>query len=122
MFPFLFFNDGPTPIIVQNLRLLLKDEEEQRPLTFMAFLQNMGSSEGRSFATQFPIRAREVESMICEFQREPSNITFEIKSYPVELQAQLDSSKQWKCICHFLLNISSPITNAGIVRDNMTVD
>ncbi|MFQ5857385.1 MAG: hypothetical protein ACE5LU_17400 [Anaerolineae bacterium] len=35
-FPFVFFNDGPIPIIVQSLRLTLLEEQTPRPLNFIA--------------------------------------------------------------------------------------
>ncbi len=35
-FPLVFFNDGPTPLIVNNLRLLFLHETQPRPLDFNA--------------------------------------------------------------------------------------
>ena len=58
-FPFVFFNDGPIPIIVQNLRLVFPDETQLRPLIFMATVKEVGNHQDRAFATQFPVRGRE---------------------------------------------------------------
>jgi hypothetical protein len=121
-FPFVFFNDGPMPIIVQNLRLVFSDEREPRPLSFIATVKKLGSDEGRSFATQFPVRGREATLMICEFQGEPGGMDFEVRSYPMELQARLGYGKPWKCICCFPLNVSpqglQTINKAFVVHDN----
>ena len=121
-FPFVFFNDGPMPIIVQNLRLVFPIEEGSRPLVFIATVKKLGSDEDRSFATQFPVRGREAVSLICEFQREPGGMVFEAGSYPLELQAQLGDGKLWKSICCFTLNVSpqglQTINKAFVVHDN----
>ena len=120
--PFVFFNDGPMPIIVQNLRLVFSDETQLRPLSFIATVKKLGRDEDRSFATQFPVRGREAILMICEFQREPGGIAFKARSYPMELQAKLVNSKLWKCICCFPLNVSlqslQTINKAFVVHDN----
>lgn len=122
-FPFVFFNDGPMPIIVQNLRLVFSDETEPRPLNFIATVKKLGGDEGRSFATQFPVRGREAILMICEFQREPGGMEFEERSYSIELQAILGDGKPWKCICCFYLNVSprvlQTIKEKFVVHDNM---
>jgi hypothetical protein len=121
-FPFVFFNDGPMPIIVQNLRLIFSDETEPRPLDFIATVRRLGTDEDRSFATQFPVRGREAMLMICEFQRKPGGMDFEARSYPMELQAKLGNNKPWKCICCFSLNVSTQgsqtIKKAFVVHDN----
>ena len=123
-FPFVFFNDGPTPIIVQNLRLIFCEEQPPRPLNFIATVKKLGTDEGRTFATQFPVRGREAVLLICEFQREPGGMVFEARSYPMELQAKLGNSKEWKQICSFSLNVSKrslqTINKQFVVHDNVS--
>lgn len=122
-FPFVFFNDGPMPIFVQNLRLLFLQETQPRPLSFIATVKKLGKDEDRAFATQFPVHGREAILLICEFQREPGGMTFEARNYPMELQAKLSNSKKWKQICRFSLNVperSLPTINRQfVVHDNM---
>ena len=122
-FPFVFFNDGPTPIIVQNLRLVFSDEKQTRPLTFMATVKEIGNHQNRAFATQFPVRGREALLLICEFQREPGGMLFEARNYNMELQAKLGNRKKWEQICNFNLNITEKslptINKQFIVHDNM---
>lgn len=123
-FPFVFFNDGPLPIIVQNLRLLFLHETQPRSLNFIATVKKLGKDEDRSFATQFPVRGREALLLICEFQREPGGMAFEARNYPMELQAKIGNAKEWRRICRFSLNVSErslpTINRQFIVHDNMT--
>jgi hypothetical protein len=122
-FPFVFFNDGPLPIIVQNLRLVFPDETQLHPLIFMATVKEVGNHQNRAFATQFPVRGREALLLICEFQREPGGMLFEAKNYPMELQAKLGKRNRWKQICRFTLNVTEKslqsINKNFIVHDNM---
>jgi hypothetical protein len=123
-FPFVFFNDGPMAIIVQNLRLAFLHETQPHPLFFNATVKKLGTDEDRSFATQFPVRGREAKLLICEFQRTPGGMVFEVRNYPMELQDKLGNAKKWKTICCFSLNISEQdlptINSQFIVHDNMT--
>lgn len=121
-FPFVFFNDGPMPIIVQNLRIVFSNETQSHPLGFTATVKRLGRDEDRSVATQFPVRGREALYLICEFQREPGSMLFAVGSYPVELHAQLGNETRWKSICHFTIDVSAQdlrsINKAFIVHDN----
>ncbi len=67
-FPFVFFNDGHLPIIVQNLRLIFSDKKQSQPLNFMATVKKLGNPENRTIATEFPVLGREALLLICEFQ------------------------------------------------------
>jgi len=122
-FPFVFFNNGPMPIVVQNLRLIFSEEKELHPLIFNATVKKLGKDEDRAFATQFPVRGREALLLVCEFQRTPGGKTFEVYDYPMKLQAKLDKSKKWKTICNFNLNVTEKslpaINQQFIVHDNM---
>ena len=89
-FPFDFFNNGPLPIIIRNMRLVILDEELDIPLTFTAIVKKLGKDEDRSLSTQIVIPGREAKVIICEFQRRPGELIFEKKIYQIELQAKLD--------------------------------
>jgi hypothetical protein len=106
-FPFVFFNDGPTPIFVQNLRLIFTDEKPHKPLVFTATAERLGEVVGHTLATQFPILGREAMLKICVFQRTPGENVFTEGSYPLELQAMLDDKGEWKTLCHFPLVVTA---------------
>jgi hypothetical protein len=122
--PFVFFNDGASAIVVQNLRLLvLHDQSDPKPLFFSATYEEIRpKDEGRELPTQFPIRGREAILVICEFQRKPSNLVFEAGRYPLELQAILNEDKEWKPLCAFDLNVReeslASINSVYIAYDN----
>ncbi|VVB69747.1 Uncharacterised protein [uncultured archaeon] len=124
-FPFIFFNDGPMPIIVQNLRLIFVDEKDARPLGFTATVKKIktGENQDRDLATQFPVHGREALLLICEFQRIPGGMLFEAKKYHMELQALLGKSQKWKGILNFTVNVSETsiksINQVFISYDNM---
>jgi hypothetical protein len=121
-FPFVFFNDGPMPIVVHNLRLVFSDETLPHPLVFTATVKKLGRDEDRSFATQFPVRGREALLLICEFQRTPGKMAFEERGYPIELQASFGVGTRWASICRFTLRVSAAslqaINKAFVVHDN----
>jgi hypothetical protein len=123
--PLVFFNNGAIPILVQNLRLsILEESPNPKPLTFVATVEKLGTSEGRAFASQFPVRARESLLLICEFQRRPGNFLFEAKRYQIELQALIDEEDTWKTLTFFELNINSDalktINEIFITHDNLS--
>ncbi len=120
--PLVFYNDGAAAIIIQNLRLLLLEDSDTRPLFFNATLEKLMKDEGRAFATQFPVRGREAVTLVCEFQRAPGNLLFEAKRYPLELQAILDRDAEWQQLSRFDLNVidsAVPVINKQCVaHDN----
>ncbi len=85
-------------------------------------MKKLGTDEDRTFATQFPVRGREAVLLICEFQRRPGSMLFEVRSYPMQLQARLGDSEEWKPICSFTLNVTEPalqsINSSFVVHDN----
>lgn len=108
--PIVFFNDGASPIIVEDLRLFFLTEADQRPLRFTATLADLKvrlSEVERKLPTQFPVRGREAIRMICEFQRTPGRLLFEERVYPIELRGRLDQNSAWIPLCRFDLNISA---------------
>jgi len=123
-FPFVFFNEGPMPITVQNLRLIFSGEKQSHPLIFMATVKELDNPENRTFATQFPVHGREALLLICEFQREPGNLIFETQDYSMELQAKLGNSKKRKQVCCFNLKVTEKslqtINKHLSVHDNMS--
>lgn len=124
--PLVFFNSGPIPIVVQNLRLMLSDEQPPgKPLRFIATVEKIGTSEGRTFAMQFPVRGREATRLICEFQRGPGSLVFKPRIYPIELQGKLDQNETWETLCSFVLRVNeesiASINTAFVVHDNEEV-
>lgn len=121
--PLVFFNRGATPVVVQNLRLRLGHEaSDARPLTFTATVDKLGTDQGRALATQFPVRPQEASLWICEFQRNPGQLVFEVRAYEIILEAVLNNSSIWRELARFDLNVRNrnlPAINQGfITHDN----
>ena len=124
--PLLFFNDGPAPYCVTNLRLCFEGEKGVRALTFVATKGKLGTDQDRTFATQFPVRGRDALLLIREFQREPGGLVFEVGSYPMRLEAQLQASTKWRPLARFPLRVNpkgaSVINTQFLVHDNLGDD
>lgn len=101
--PFVFYNDGATPVVVDNLRLVFP-QDSPRPLRFTGTVKNIGTTEDHAFATQFPVPARESVFQICEFQREPGALLFQEHNYQIELHARLNGQTKWQHLCSFFFH------------------
>lgn len=102
--PFIFFNNGPLPIFVRNLRIVFPDENPQEQVVFQGVVEKLGSTDMR-MATQFPVRGLESQLNIYVFIKQGSRLRLEPRSYRLELQATLDESSDWATISRFRLNI-----------------
>jgi hypothetical protein len=118
--PLTFFNDGPIPIVIENLQLVFPTIDG-KPIGFMATVGKIGSSDNRAFATQFSVPGRDVKELICEFQRE-QGFAFTSLKYPLILEAQLGDNKEWVKLLDFSLNVNeadaTTINRGFLVRDN----
>ena len=120
--PLIFFNNGAAPIIIENLKLNVHDEEEVKILDYIAILDKIGTDEGRTFASQFAVRGRDCVKLICEFQRRPGGFIFKAKSYKVDLMGKLSHKEKWKKLTSFDIKINeialSKIGNCLLTYDN----
>ncbi len=99
--PLVFTNSGPTPIIIRDLFLFLKDDA--LPLKFIATSKDILHNNERVIATPFVLLGREAKLVNCEFRRQPGNLKFEEKTYILFLKALCDKSKRWKKLLEFRL-------------------
>lgn len=121
--PVVFYNDGAVPIIVNDLKLAMGSGEQARTLGLAATVTRVGTDDGRAFATQFPVPARQAVFLILEFQRSPGGVSYEVYSfeateYPVELYGKLDAHEEWTLLSRFHLRIEENILrsiNSGIL-------
>jgi hypothetical protein len=122
--PFVFFNDGPVPYVINNLRLVLHRPEGDVTLSFIAIASEINSDKGgqRLMAKEFPVRGNEALPLICEFQAKPGRMTFEARKYFVELRGRLDNRQEWSLLHTFSLNIGPElipnINNSILAIDN----
>jgi hypothetical protein len=125
-FPFDFYNKGPLPIIIRNMRLLILNDDSDIPLIFTAVVNNLGNPKDRSVATQIVISGREANVIICDFIRSPGELIFEKKIYQIELQAKLNNKTNWKRLLTFPMTVTEhdlkTINNQFITYDNMSIN
>jgi len=117
--PIVFYNSGALAIVVESLRLRFAHENTNvNTIHFNAILQKFESDEGRYFAIPFPIQQREAKQVICEFQRNPSEIKFEAKNYKLILEGKLLHKKKWLELTRF--NISISINKLSGISQHLT--
>jgi hypothetical protein len=120
-FPFVFYNGGGTPVVVDDLRIRLP-QEPGIPLAFNATVDKIGTDEGRVFSTPFWIGPRQAVGLICEFQRAPGDLSFELRDYKLILEGRLNGSRSWKRLLTFSLRITeralSTLENSLLVHVN----
>lgn len=102
--PFVFFNNGPKPKLIENLRIEL--EGYPAPLVFNATVGKLGSDEGRKFATQFPLHGNKAECIICDFSCNKHGFKFEAKEYRLKLKAIVNEDNGWTNLKEFKLFVS----------------
>jgi len=104
-FPFVFFNTGAVPIVIDDLRLQLTDTPGP-PLSFNATVDKIGTDQERAFAIAFAVHAREAKTVICEFQRNPGQAQLGKGDHRVVLEARLDGHTIWTTLHAFPLRIT----------------
>ena len=102
--PFVFYNSGPRPKLIDNLRVEIEGYPE--PLIFNATIEKLASSDNRKYATQFPLHGNKAEFIICEFTNNKKGFRFEAKNYQVRLMAIVNEGDSWVCLKEFSLVVS----------------
>jgi hypothetical protein len=89
----------------------------------VANLSELGSSEGREFATPFPVQGREAFTKICEFQRDNADWEFKQGEYQIALDAKFGFPSRWSQLVEFPLKIDgsqvATLRSNHIVHDNL---
>jgi hypothetical protein len=103
-----FFNSGPVPYVVRDLRLRFRDESDGDPLSFERVRTGMSPThaELEGLAAAFPVRGHEAVRMFCEFQRAPVRRSM-VGRHPIALEALTDKNDDWRLLLVFDLNVDS---------------
>jgi len=103
--PLVFFNSGPVPIVIESLRgKLINPEGETVSLHFNAIREKFGG-EQISYSYPFAVHNKEAKSIICEFQRNPSDIVMRAGDYRFILECKTMNKRNWFDLKEFLLEI-----------------
>ncbi len=118
LFPLVFFNTGPVPYVVRNLRVRFKDEPNGAPLTFQRIRSGVSPShvELLDLASGFPIPGNQTVKLFCEFGRKPTGRTITAGAYGLVLEALTDKVQGWTPLSEFILHIDTE--TADMMRSN----
>lgn len=118
--PLVFFNTGAMPVIIESLRLVLLDKDGiQKHLHFNAIRTELGENKGRYVATPFSINKGDSKKIVCEFQKNPSEVVFHRGNYLLILEAKYYHSKNWKKLKTF--EISIPEEKLENIKNNYEI-
>lgn len=113
LFPFVFYNSGPVPYVVRNLRLRFRDEPNGIPLSFQRVRSGISPSHAKleDLSAAFPVRGNEAVRMFCEFERSPVGRAMTAGLHPLLLEGLTDKGDDWRPLLAFDLNVN---TNAEV--------
>lgn len=103
--PLLFVNDGPTPIVILDLRL--KEEATGFVGRFEATLDEVYGDKGRAFATGFVVGGDQARLLICQFQgARRGNLLVGAMLFQLEgFERRLRGRAQWRRLGTFDVNV-----------------
>lgn len=107
LFPLVFFNTGPVPQVVRDLRLRFADEPNGAPLDFERVRTGVSPSDAElvDLAAAFPVPGNEMVRLFCEFDRRPAGRTMAAGPHPLLLEALTDKRSGWQMLLEFTLNV-----------------
>lgn len=109
LLPLVFYNAGPVPHVVRDLRLRFADEPSGNQLDFQRIRSGVSPSHSEliDLASPFPVPGNEAVRLFCEFQRSPVGRAMDVKSHPLQLEALSDKRDGWHTLLTFGLNVDS---------------
>jgi hypothetical protein len=107
--PLALLNDGPTPIVLVNLRL--RGRHPAFVADFIASHDEVYGDKGRAFATAIVIPGNDARLVILEFQGvHPDSLSVGSKSLTLEgLEQRLRGGARWRTLGEFALRIDENI-------------
>lgn len=113
LFPFVFYNSGPIPYVVRDLRLRFRDESDGMPVSFQRVRSGISPSHSKlvDLSAAFPVRGNQAVRVFCEFERTPIGRAMKAGRHPLLLEALTDKGDDWRQLLVFDLNVN---TNAEV--------
>ena len=105
--PLIFFNTGALPILIENIRLILKyNVKEELSLHFNATVAKLATDYDRAWATPFAVHGGKAMEVICEFQTTNHDFVFAPGDYTLALEALLGHKKGWRHLRDFPIRVN----------------
>jgi hypothetical protein len=108
LLPLVFFNSGPIPYVVRDLRIRFADETTSEALAFHRVRDGISPSHHPKpeLSAAFPVQGRTAIRMFCEFERRPAGRAMKSGAHPLVLEALTDESDRWLPLVEFDLLVS----------------
>lgn len=106
--PLVFYNSGAATIIVNNLRVLVSDKNNQNQfLHFNNTFDDLESNSGRQLGYAFPVVGRKTYERVFVFMK--SEIEFQIPDGEISyvLEGQINNKQKWKKLLSGVLKTPS---------------
>lgn len=96
--PLTFYNNGAAALIINNLRIEIKNISKTEYLFFNKTFKDLESNEERNWGYAFPVEGRKTYSKVFVFMN--VDIDFIIPSDFIEysLEAQINNKNEWKIL------------------------
>jgi hypothetical protein len=108
-----FYNSGPVPYVVCDLRVRFSDEPTGAALAFHRVRGGVSPSHHPTpeLSAAFPVAGRTAVRMFCEFERRPVGRAIEAGAHRLLVEGLTDKAGGWQELVAFDLNVS---TNAEL--------
>lgn len=106
-FPLVLHNTGPTPLVVQNLRLRFPDENLPLPIPWRSSRAQLkpDDKDGHQLPSSFPTLGRNAETHHIEFGGPFPGLTLSARDYRAVIEVKLGHRKQWVELVDFTLRL-----------------
>ncbi|MGA5527525.1 hypothetical protein [Streptomyces pseudogriseolus] len=107
--PLVFFNTGPVPIVVQDLRLQFPEESEVLlPLPWRNSWPQLRpvSEDQASMPAVFAVEGRKAEQLFIEFGAPFPGFVPEARDYVISVEARVGHRKKWQPLLTFTLRLA----------------
>ena len=106
--PLVLYNTGATPIIVQDLRACIQDEQNSESLLWVGTRSQIkpDSEDGHAFPSVFSIAGRAACQIFAEFGAPSLGFTLEAREYMIRIDVKLSHKDGWRSLITFPLQSS----------------
>jgi hypothetical protein len=108
LLPLVFYNSGPVPYVVRDLRVRFGDEPSGPATAFHRVRGGVSPTHHPTpeLSAAFPVPGRTAVRMFCEFERIPVGRAMDSRAHPLVVDGLTDKNDQWRPLTGFDLHVS----------------